>query len=138
MHNPIIASAGFPSEFTRARPARGQPSARCMNWNFGWGLLLAGFLSGAILGLGFHRADFLGGYDSFPRRMLRLGHIACCALGMLNLMVAVAGHASPWLLAGGVAMPVVCFLAAWRKPFRHLFVIPVACLLAAVIREMIP
>ncbi len=109
-----------------------------MNWNFGWGLLLAGFLSGAILGLGFHRADFLGGYDSFPRRMLRLGHIACCALGMLNLMVAVAGHASPWLLAGGVAMPVVCFLAAWRKPFRHLFVIPVACLLAAVIREMIP
>jgi len=100
--------------------------------------MLAGLLSGAILGLGFHRADFLGGYDSFRRRMLRLGHIACCALGMLNLMVAVAGHASPWLLAGGVAMPVVCFLAAWRKPFRHLFVIPVACLLAAVIREMIP
>lgn len=107
-----------------------------MNWQFGWGIILAGFLSGAILGLGFHRPEFLGGYDSFRRRMLRLGHIACCALGMLNLIVGVAGHASLWLLAGSVTMPLVCFLTAWRKPFRHLFFVPVACLMVAAIREI--
>jgi hypothetical protein len=107
-----------------------------MNWQAGWWLILASFLTGAMMGLFFHRDGFLGGYNSFPRRMLRLGHIALAALGMLNLIVAVAGHTSPWLLAGSVAMPVVCFLTAWRKPCRHLFFLPVTCLLVAVILEI--
>jgi hypothetical protein len=108
-----------------------------MNWMAGWWLILAGFLSGAVLGVFFHRADFLGGYASFRRRMLRLGHIALGALGMLNLIVGLAGHTSPWLLAGSVTMPVVCFLAAWRKPCRHLFFIPVTSLLVAVMGKII-
>jgi hypothetical protein len=29
-------------------------------------------------------------------------------------------------------MPCVCFLAAWKKPFRHLFVLPVLSLVLAV------
>jgi hypothetical protein len=28
-------------------------------------------------------------------------------------------------------MPAVCFLSAWREPFRHLFFIPVAALILA-------
>jgi hypothetical protein len=111
-----------------------------MNALAGWLLVLVGFLSGACLGLGFHREGFLGGYASFRRRIVRLGHIACVALGMLNVLFAVAvpetrrfhGAASMLLVAGGVAMPLVCFLAGWRQGFRALFVLPVACLVAAV------
>src|SRR5512137_2105253 len=99
-----------------------------MNWIAGWILILLGFAVGAGLGLFFHRDGFLGGYTAFPRRMLRLGHIALVALGMLNVIVAVAGHASPWLVAGGVLMPATCFLTAWRRICRHLFFLPVASL----------
>ncbi len=90
------------------------------------------------MGLFFHREDFLGGYTSFRRRMLRLGHIALAALGMLNVVFSL----SPWgeevagvcLMVGGGAMPAICFLTAWRKPFRHLFFVPVVALLTAVVR----
>jgi hypothetical protein len=30
-------------------------------------------------------------------------------------------------------MPLCCFLCAWRKPFRHLFPIPVTGVLAGII-----
>ena len=104
-----------------------------MNWSAGWWLILAGFASGAALGLFFHRESFLGGYGSFRRRMLRLGHIACAALGMLNLIVALSPQPSPLLVAGGVLMPAVCFLTAWKEKCRHLFFIPVLTLVAAVV-----
>ena len=37
------------------------------------------------------------------------------------------------LLAGAIAMPPVCFLAAWKQPLRHLFFIPVTLLLRDVL-----
>jgi hypothetical protein len=104
-----------------------------MNWYAGWWLILAGFASGAALGLFFHRPDFLGGYGSFRRRMLRLGHIACAALGMLNLIVSLSLQSSPLLVAGGAMMPAICFLTAWKEKYRHLFFLPVLALLAAVV-----
>jgi len=108
-----------------------------MNWIAGWWLTLAGFASGAALGLFFHRAEFLGGYGSFRRRMLRLGHIALCALGMLNLIVGLSAQTSPLLIAGGAMMPAVCFLTAWKEKCRHLFFIPVLALVAAVVLILI-
>lgn len=107
-------------------------------WSFGWALVLAGFVSGALLGLGFHAEDFAGGYASWRRRLTRLGHIACVALGVLVMLVALSPAAEAtgtlaslcfglWRL-GAVAMPTVCFLSAWRKPLRHLFVLPVLAL----------
>lgn len=110
-------------------------------WSLGWGLVIAGFASGALLGLGFHAEDFAGGYASWRRRLTRLGHIACVALGMLVMLVALSPAASAtgtlaslcfglWRL-GAVAMPTVCFLSAWRKPLRHLFVLPVLALSVA-------
>ena len=36
-----------------------------------------------------------------------------------------ADVASIGFVVGGVSMPAVCFLTAWREPFRHLFFIPV-------------
>ena len=104
-----------------------------MNWIAGWWLILAGFASGAVIGLFFHRPDFLGGYGSLHRRMLRLGHIAFCALGMLNLIVGLSPQTSPLLVAGGAMMPVVCFLTAWKEKCRHLFFVPVLTLVAAVV-----
>jgi len=112
------------------------------NWVFGWGLMLLAFFAGAVLGLFFYREDFLGGYASFRRRIFRLGHISLAALGMLNVLYGLTPHtvvlpplhqlASIGLMAGGWTMPAVCFLTAWRAGLRHLFFIPVICLLIGV------
>lgn len=113
-----------------------------LNWTIGWSLILLAFVTGAGIGLFFHRDDFWGGYDSFRRRIVRLGHIALAALGMMNVVFSL----SPWpaqgtslaflaswgFIVGGFSMPAVCFLSGWRKPFRHLFFIPVVSLITAV------
>jgi hypothetical protein len=114
-----------------------------LNWDAGWLLVLAGFATGALIGLGFHRAEFLGGYASLRRRMLRLGHIALAALGMMNVMFSLSAWPAPGssaaataslaFVVGGVTMPAACFLTAWREPFRHVFAIPVVALFIAVI-----
>jgi hypothetical protein len=116
-----------------------------MNFTAGWWLLLAAFVSGAIVGLGFHREEFLGGYNSWRRRLLRLGHIALAALGMLNVVYGLspvpAGRMAPLagglLLAGAIAMPTVCFLSAWRVGWRHLFFVPVTLLVGGVIAVLL-
>ena len=117
-----------------------------INWYFGWGLILTAFLTGAILGLFFYREDFLGGYASFRRRILRLGHIALAALGMINLLYSLTSAASEpspearvaslGFIIGGLSMPAVCFLSSWRAEFRHLFFIPVSALVIAVIQTL--
>lgn len=115
-----------------------------LNLATGWFLIAGGFISGMVLGLFFGRDDWLGGYNSWPRRLLRLGHIAMVALGMLNILFALSVvHLAlrPWEVAlsswgfvvGGVSMPAVCGLSAWRKPMKALFPVPVASLLTAVI-----
>jgi len=52
-----------------------------VNLTAGWLGILAGVVSGCAIGLFFHRADWLGGYASFRRRMTRLGHISFFGLG---------------------------------------------------------
>ncbi len=110
-------------------------------WSWGWAQVLAGFASGAALGLWFHRDAFLGGYASWRRRLLRLGHIACIALGVLQMLVALSPAAAAsgsaaqacfvlWRV-GGALMPAICFLSAWRQSFRHLFALPVLALSSA-------
>ncbi len=117
-----------------------------LSWRAGWILILLGFLSGAVVGLGFHRSDFGGGYDSWRRRLVRLGHVAFVALGMVNLLFA-AGLAAGFttgqpvlgavaLALGGLLMPVNCLLAAWRPGFRHLFAIPVLLLGTGVVAAL--
>src|SRR5436190_22302328 len=101
-----------------------------LNWTFGWSLILSGFITGAALGLFFHREDFWGGYASFRRRIVRLGHIAQVALGMMNVLYGLSPwpEASLWqtdaaslcFVIGGLAMPLVCYLSGWKKAFRYL------------------
>ncbi|MDH3431663.1 MAG: hypothetical protein OEQ14_16820 [Gammaproteobacteria bacterium] len=108
-------------------------------WNMvaGWTGMAFGLLSGAIIGLFFHLESFAGGYASFRRRMLRLGHVAFFGLGILNVIFALTLMAtditpsnpmlaSISLIAAAVLMPTVCFLTAWKRSFRHIFALPVA------------
>ena len=112
-----------------------------LNEGFGWIWFVLGMVSGAALGLGFARPGFLGGYGSWERRLLRLGHISFFGLGLINILFALAlprvALESPWpavaswaLIVGGVTMPLCCGLAAWRQPLRNLFPVPVVSLLA--------
>lgn len=102
----------------------------------GWIGILCGIIAGAGIGLYFHDDEWAGGYGSFRRRMLRLGHIAFFGLGFVNLLfgltvrmqglpVPYPGAAAGSLVLGAFTMPLCCYLTAWRKPFRHLFPIPV-------------
>jgi hypothetical protein len=116
-----------------------------LNWYAGWIMVLVGFTTGAALGLFFHRDSFLGGYASFRRRVIRLGHIALVALGMLNVLYSVcpspattpAREASFCFVLGGALMPAVCFLTGWRRGCRWLFPLPVAALVLAVALTLI-
>jgi hypothetical protein len=114
----------------------------------GWIGLLAGIFAGAVIGLFIHRDSWLGGYDAWPRRMVRLGHISFIGLGILNLLFAFtcsleqltgpAVSVASWMLIGGAAaMPTCCFLAAWKKGLRHLFPIPVVLVAGTIVLLMI-
>jgi hypothetical protein len=115
---------------------------RDINLQIAWFAILVGLITGAGVGLFFHGESWLGGYSSWRRRMIRLGHISFFGTGLLNLAFTLSVQhlnlehaprvASMGLALGALAMPTVCFLSAWRSSFRHLFVIPVASLIVAV------
>jgi hypothetical protein len=112
-----------------------------------WCGMLLGVISGAVIGLFFHREDWMGGYSSYRRRLTRLGHISFFGLALVNFCFAFTQSLmplpSPWnevalwsFIIGAATMPMVCFLTAWRKPFRHLFFIPVGGVLLGVVCEL--
>jgi len=122
-----------------------------LNLYAAWIGFLLGMISGAIVGLAFHHEQFLGGYGTWPRRLLRLGHIALFGLALINLAFFLTVRtlrpfeveptrlitiASWSLIAGAIAMPGVCFAAAFVKPARHLFFIPVVCLIVGVVTTL--
>jgi hypothetical protein len=110
----------------------------------GWVGMLLGVVTGALIGLFFHREDWMGGYGSYRRRLTRLGHISFFGLALVNFSFAFTQTVTPlnalWsviamrsFMIGAATMPTVCFLTAWRKSFRHLFFIPVGAVLIGVI-----
>jgi hypothetical protein len=118
-----------------------------MNWHvpqvnlvFAWAGILLGFLSGMMLGMFFHREEWLGGYASFRRRMYRLGHISFFGLGAVNLffwitikLSPVAGAfiniASGAFILGAITMPLCCLVMAHFPKLHLLFAVPVLSLL---------
>jgi len=109
----------------------------------GWTSMVAGATSGAAIGLFFHNESWMGGYGSFRRRMVRLGHIAFFGLGIVNVLFALSLAAIPVPPSYGrfassgfavavVTMPACCFLTAWREGFRHCFPIPVLAVLCGL------
>jgi hypothetical protein len=110
----------------------------------GWVSILGGVASGMLMGLRFHREEWLGGYASFPRRLVRLGHIAFFGIGFLNLLFAASVCALPvtapfgeiaaaGFVLAAMTMSPTCFLAAWRVSFRHLFPIPVVAVFVGIL-----
>jgi len=109
----------------------------------GWAAILLSFLSGAVIGLFFHKEDWAGGYGSFSRRMLRLGHISFFGLGVVNLQfgltlsalelnIPLLSLASTGFIVAVVTMPLCCYLAAWKRSMRLLFPLPVTAALVGI------
>lgn len=105
-----------------------------------WLWILLGFGSGMVLGLFFHRENWLGGYASFKRRMYRLGHISFFGLGAMNLLFCLtvrnfalagpgAGAASWAFIIGAITMPVCCGVTAHFPKAHLVFSIPVVSLI---------
>ena len=104
-----------------------------------WLGILAGVVVGIVQGLFFHREDWLGGYGSWRRRLMRLGHVSFFGIALLNLAFAWTVHNPGWrpessvpaaaLVSAQALMPLVCYLAAWRPSVRRLFFLPVSCVL---------
>ena len=107
-----------------------------MNLIAAWTGILLGLLAGVVMGLFFHKEDWLGGYNSWPRRLFRLGHIAFFGIAFLNFafVITIQSASVPsavfaWpgalLVVAQFTMPLVCLLAGIKKPMRHLFFVPV-------------
>jgi hypothetical protein len=113
-----------------------------VNLYFAWIWILLGLISGTAIGMFFYDRDWLGGYQSWRRRMLRLGHIAFLGTGLLNVAFVLTARHMEWharvdvaaalFLLGAASMPTVCFLSAWRDSLRRLFFVPVLSLIGAV------
>ncbi len=113
------------------------------NFYAAWIGIVFGFIAGAVVGLFFHQEDWAGGYSSWTRRMVRLGHISFFGIAFINLAYALSIRVfqihlttalpSYLFLLGAVTMPSICFLSAYKKGFRHLFPIPVISLLTGAV-----
>ncbi|MCB0309851.1 MAG: hypothetical protein KDD42_01370 [Bdellovibrionales bacterium] len=102
----------------------------------GWISMTLGILSGATIGIFFHRESWLGGYDTVARRMIRLGHISFFGMAFFNFSfvttLLVLDEQIPYCALGSiglvlatVSMPLICFLSARWGISRAIFSIPV-------------
>jgi len=108
-----------------------------------WLGMLLGAIFGAIQGLFFHKADWLGGYGSWERRMTRLGHIAFFGIAFVNIAFVVTADVlgieqevalpSVLFIIGAIGMPLICYLSALKKGFRHVFFIPALSVIAGIV-----
>jgi hypothetical protein len=109
-----------------------------LNLVAGWVGITLGFVTGFLLGIRFHVEDWLGGYNSFRRRMIRLAHISLFGLALINLLFYFTIHgraettgldvASWGFVVGAATMPLCCLAMAASQAARTLFVIPVSSL----------
>lgn len=111
-----------------------------LNLTLAWLWVLLGFVSGMVLGLFFHRENWLGGHAGFRRRMYRLAHISFLGLGTVNLLFwftmrslryddAFVGVASWAFVVGAVSMPLCCMVMAHCPKATMIFSVPVISLL---------
>jgi len=119
-----------------------------LNLLFAWLWILLGFVSGMVLGLFFHRENWLGGYGSFKRRMYRLAHISFFGLGAVNLLFELTlgrvlspeplATAASWaFILGGITMPACCLVMAHCPRARLLFALPVLSLITGGVLTLV-
>jgi len=121
------------------------------NIHAAWFAMLLGALAGAAQGLMFHREDWAGGYASWRRRLMRLGHVSLFGLGLVNLAFASSVRllgldersvvwSSRLLILALITMPLVCYGSAFVQRLRHLFFVPVSSVIVGLslfLREML-
>ncbi len=114
-----------------------------------WCSICCGALSGLVLGLWsfggpFPVPDWIGDYDSLPRRFLRLAHVAMFALGILHMLVARQIAAAPIrpdfdriaviaMGLGNISMPVALIGAAVWEPIKYTTPFPACAVTTAVL-----
>ncbi len=110
----------------------------------GWLGILCGIIYGAVIGMFFHKESWLGGYNSFERRMIRLAHISFFGLGFINILFGLTAivlkfsdelivPVSFFFMVGAITMPIVCTLTAIKKYFRLFFPLPVASIMSGLL-----
>ena len=130
------SSAGRTGEHGLLSPGHGRALA--------WISITIGIASGAILGTWSFDGplavpDSVGAYDSLARRLLRLGHIAFVALGMLHLLLLREWTAGRGVLArgamafGNAVLPTTLVVAAFVPPARWFLGVPATAVLLAVL-----
>ena len=75
--------------------------------------------------------------------MLRLGHISFFGLAFVNLAFALTvrtldiedsvAWASRLFILGAITMPLLCYLSSFKDAARHLFFIPVLCVIGGTV-----
>lgn len=108
-----------------------------------WICMLLGGLMGAIQGLFFHKEEWIGGYGSWQRRMMRLGHIAFFGIAFINIAFVYTtdklgieqevATSSLLFLIAAIGMPLICYLSAYKKIIRHLFFIPALSVIGGIL-----
>jgi hypothetical protein len=116
------------------------PLIPSLNLVSAWLGIVLGFGSGFLLGLQFHKEDWLGGYTSHRRRLYRLGHISFFGLAIINFLfyftmrdMAVSRWpvtVAAWgFIVGAITMPLCCLLTAHSVKWRTSFAVPVTSLM---------
>lgn len=122
-----------------------------INIAFGWSWMCLGFITGMVMGTRVEQfgintldrgPDWLGGYESVPRRLLRLGHVAFIMLPLLNIVfgqhIDAASVAYAWkrvasvsMIVGAVGIPLLCLTAVFYRPAKILLGVPATAVLLA-------
>ena len=111
---------------------------------FGWTCILASAVMGLWMGIRFQQENWLGGYSTLPRRMVRLAHIALAALGIVNiefgrsvgelaLSTGLIHGISFAFIVASVSMPACCLLIAQNFRRFEIFAVPVGSLFVALL-----
>lgn len=120
-----------------------------MNLAVGWGSMAVGALTGLILGLWSFGGpvpvpDWLGDYDTLPRRLMRLGHVAFFGLGILNILLAfhlgrlrskdrLARIGLTAMIFGNIFLPLTLICAAFFEPLKYLMSLPATAVTVALL-----
>jgi hypothetical protein len=116
---------------------------------FGWSLFLIGIVYGMVLGTfvfdgPLAAPERFADYSALPRRLIRFAHIACMALGLVNVLY---GHeidrvrmTERWrrfgagcMFVSGILMPTFLTLAAFHLPWKWGLPVPATAALIAVV-----
>jgi hypothetical protein len=120
-------------------------------WNgrIGWLSMAVGVGTGIILGMWSFDGpmsvpEWIGAYDSTPRRLVRLGHIAFLGLGILDVLLSreLAGLslsaakkriASRAMILGNVLLPPALLAAGAWRPFKYVLPLPVVAVFVSLV-----